>query len=396
MKHYLKKKRVYIEELCESSILFYYLFITMSLIIKEALKDSQVSLNIDTKKIDEAIEKEIAGVETKANEVMNTTATNFGAELIPTNVMTDGLEMIPVYSSLMSFLPGFQGNNMYTSEKKPIVGEADLMTQNTEWTTGTGITTPADNGPMTDSVLISQGQLKTTVSISKRELNYAVERNLEGLIRDRVNKTGARSFDSNILNGDSATAWNVNLDGGTPSGFGYLTVESGIRKVAIADTNVADCGVLDRSDFIKVKGLLDNGYAADLENLLRIMPQNVYDKCLDLDELITKDKSEYDTMRTGKFGRIFWIKVLVLRDFPSECQATGKVSSTPASNTVTSFGLVYTPAVQYGFGQPLEIEREVKAGLWMNLVATAELWATVVYDKAGLWKTVAMWVNVTI
>ena len=44
--------------------------------------------------------------EQKANEVMHTTNTGFGAELIPTNVKLDpALDMLPKYSSLINLLP---------------------------------------------------------------------------------------------------------------------------------------------------------------------------------------------------------------------------------------------------------------------------------------------------
>jgi hypothetical protein len=35
--------------------------------------------------------------------------------------------------------------------------------------------------------------------------------------------------------------------------------------------------------------------------------------------------------------------------------ATGKVHAT-TGNSFGSFGLIYKPAIQYGFGQPLEID----------------------------------------
>jgi len=368
----------------------------MSLKIKEALLKWKEAFNVDTKDLLETIEKEVLSVETKANEVMNTWATAFGAEIIPTNVMQDGLDMIPAYSSLMSELPGFQGNNLPISSEYPIIGEANLMTLNTERTTGTWILTPANNGPLTSKVTITQSPLKTSVSISKRELNYSSVSNLESKIALAINKTAARTFDSDLINGDSETSWNVNLDGWTPSGFSYLGVPSGIRKVAIADSNTATIGTLSEASFISVKKKINNWYAADLQNLLRVMPQNVYDQCLLLDSLITKDKSQFDTFATGKFGKIFWINVAVARDRPALTASNGKVSSTSWNNTLGSFGLVYKPAIQYGFGQELEIEPQKIPWQGMNYIATAEMWAVVVYDKSGLWKTVALGVWVTL
>jgi len=368
----------------------------MSLKIKEALLEWKKAFDVDTKNLQEIIEKETLAINTKANEVMNTWATAFGAELIPTNVMQDGLEMIPAYSSLMAELPWNQGVNLPISAEYPIIGEANLMTQNAERTTGAGITTPANNWPLTSKVVITQWPLKTTVSISKRELNYSSVTDLESKLMMAINKTAARTFDSNLINGDSAVSGNVNLDGGTPSGFAYLGVPAGIRKSAIADSNTTTIGTLTEASFIKVKKLLNNGYASDYQNLLRIMPQNIYDQCLLIDSLITQDKSEFNTFGTGKFGRIFGINVTVARDRPALTASNGKVSSTSGDNTLGSFGLIYKPAVQYGFGQELEIEPEKVPWQGINYIATAEMWSVVVYDKSGLGKTVGLWVWVTL
>jgi len=58
--------------------------------------------------------------------------------------------------------------------------------------------------------------------------------------------------------------------------------------------------------------------------------------------------------------------------------------------------LVYKPAFQYGFGMPLEIAVQNVPGKGVNLIATYEFGMALVYDKAGLGKTAAMGINVTI
>jgi len=141
---------------------------------------------------------------------------------------------------------------------------------------------------------------------------------------------------------------------------------------------------------------LDSGYAADLDNLVWIMPQNVYNKCLLIDSLITRDKSQFDTFRTGKFGQIFGIDVVVARDMPALAQATGKVSNTGGSNTVGQFALVYKPAIQFGYGMPLEIEVQKNPGQGVDLVATFDFGMAIAYDKSGLGKTATLGVNVTL
>ena len=84
-------------------------------------------------------EKDFADVETKANEVVHTSNTGLGKEIIPTNVMSDNLlDLVSNYSKLLSLLPGNHGNDMPISSKVPVIGEAGLFSGNSEWTSGDG------------------------------------------------------------------------------------------------------------------------------------------------------------------------------------------------------------------------------------------------------------------
>lgn len=338
---------------------------------------------------------EVEAMETKANEVMHTTNTGFGKELIPTNVLEDPmLDLVPQYSQLLNLLPGNHGNNMPISAKVPVIGEADLFQWNTEWTTGAwSFITPANHWPHTGEITITQGQYITTVSVSKRELNYAPEQ-LEAIIRERINRAAARTIDAVIINGDTASSWNVN---GTYSATAcYAQNDNGIRKVGIANT-VVNCGALDSADFLSVKNVLDAGYQADLNNLLVIAPVSVYNKALTLSEVITQDKFGPEaTIKAGVLAKIFNMDILVARDFPSATASTGKVSATSGDNTTGSFAVVYKPAVQYGFGQPLEISVYDVPGKWKDIVATFEFGFAIANSVAGLWKTVWLGANITL
>jgi len=153
-------------------------------------------------------------VDTKANEVMNTAIAGFGSELIPTNVYTDPLlDLIPEYSKLLPSLPGNHGNNMAISMKVPIIGEANMFYGNTQRTSGTPVgPDAAANGPATDDLTITQGQFIITVALSRRELAYSPE-NLEAIVRERINRSAARTLDALIMNADDAASNNVNDDG---------------------------------------------------------------------------------------------------------------------------------------------------------------------------------------
>ena len=348
----------------------------------------------------ESIKSEVVE-DTKANEVMHTTNTNFWKELIPTDVLMDPLlDLVPEYSKLLPLLPGNHGSNMPISAKVPVIWEANMFGGNTEWTTGQGwFITPANNGPATDEIVISQGQFITTVSISKRELNYAPE-NLEALIRERINRAAARTIDAVIINGDAETGatGNVNsVDAAPTTWIYYLQNDHWIRELAINNNQTVNVWSLTSGDFLDILSVLGEWYQSDLDNLLFLQPANVYNKSLLLSEVLTMEKFGPDaTIRTGVLAKVFWIDIVTARDRPAKATATGTVSATVSNNTTGSFGLIYKPAVQYGFGQPLEIDVFKVPGKWVDLVATFEFWFGIANNCAWLGNTVAMWVNVTL
>lgn len=334
--------------------------------------------------------------EAKANEVMNTGASNFGQELIPTNVLADPLlDMLGSYSRLLPLLPWNHGNNMAISEKVPVIGEASLFQWNSEWTTGAGGITPANNWPMTDSVVISQWQFITTVSVSDRELTYATDR-LEAIIRERINRSAGETIDAFIINADDTASASGNVNG-TYSGSPYFTQGTdGIRKVGIANTGVS-VGTITAGQYLAVKEVLDERYQGELNNLLFLEPANVYNKTLQLSELITIDKFWPNaTISAGVLAKIWNIDVLVSKHFPALTNTSGLVDWTASNNTKGSFACIYKPAIQYGFGKPLQIE--VGRVLWkgVNIVATFEFGFAIVNNKAGLGKTVGLWINATV
>ena len=351
-------------------------------------------LVLEAKKVAWIEVKEEVVEETKANEVMNTGASNFWTELIPTNVVADPLlDMLGNYSKLLPLLPWNHGNNMAISENVPIIGEASMFSANTEWTTGAWTLTPANQWPATDKVVISQWQYILTVDVSDRELTYATDR-LESIIRERINASASRTIDAVIINGDDASSNNINW---TYDATAYYTQGNWLRKVGISNTAVSVWTITSAS-YLAVKGVLDARYQAELNDLLFIEPGNVYDKSMLLSEVITIDKFWPNaTISSGVLAKIFNIDILVARDFPALTTTTWVVDwTTTSNNTKGSFLCVYKPAVQYWFGKPLQIE--VGRVLWkgIKIVATMEFWFAIVNSKASLGKTVWMWVNATV
>jgi hypothetical protein len=134
-----------------------------------------------------------------------------------------------------------------------------------------------------------------------------------------------------------------------------------------------------------------------LNNLLYIMPANVYNKALALSEVITMDKFWPNaTIVQGVLAKAFGIDILVARDFPALTNTSGLVDATSTNNTKGSFAIVYRPAVQYWFGQPLKLYLQEKPGHGYEITATMDFGFAIINGVAWLGNTVGMWVNVTV
>lgn len=209
--------------------------------------------------------------------------------------------------------------------------------------------------------------------------------------------SAAKTIDKFVVNADSAASGNVNKDGGTPaSTMYYMQGDNGLRKTAIADTNTVDVTTLANTSFTAMFSKVDDRYTSELQNLLWIMPRNVYNKALLLTDVVSMEKyGQAATINTGRLGQIFGVDILTTPAIPSLALATGKVH-TSSGNTLGQMLLVYKPAVQYGFGQPLEIQIQPVPGKGALMYATFEFGFGIVYDKAGLGKTIALGRNVTV
>lgn len=343
--------------------------------------------------------EEIDGYMKNANEIMHTGNTGAGKELVPLNVLSQEIiNMIPKYSTFLDALPGFHGTNMPISQKVAVIGEVGFFEGNTEQTTGAlGPSPQATHKLATGEVTINQGMFIARVSVSKRELNYAIT-DLEALIKERLASSAARTVEALILNADSANAGatgNVNLDDGTPSSTAYYMQQAnGIRRAALAAA--VNAGTLDMGDFISLMNILGDLYG-DGSQALWITNRRTYNKALGLADFADASKRGEATTISGKaVTNVFGADMFIARDNPLT-EADGKVSGTPSNNTLGSIHLLHKAAVQYGYGQPLEIEVVKVPGKGVDIVATFEFGFAIAQQLAGQAdSSVASAINITV
>jgi len=370
----------------------------MDLSLPELLEKNGVKLSWDS----DAPKQENATVdyEKNADEVVHTTQTGFGKELVPLNVlMQQVLDMVPQYSQLLPLLPGDHGRDMPISAKVPVVGETGFFKGNTEWTTGAGTIAQGNSKLATAEVAITQGQFIQSVDVSKRQLNYSVA-DVEQWLRVRIAQSIARTIDGVIINGDTTAGatGNVNLDDSTPpTGSYYLQQANGIRRTAIAGTGTTvDVGTFDFADLLSLLNVVGD-FASTPSDLLWFFNRSTYNKALGISEFLDASKNgERSTVFTGSLTNILGADLITCRDVP-KTEADGKVSVTGTNNTKGQLGLLYRPSVQYGYGQAPEIDVVKVPGKGISVIATFEFGFGIAQKLAGQTdSSVALGINVTL
>jgi len=350
-----------------------------------------IKWNVDEKEIADLEAKNVEK-QTKADEVYHTTNTNYGEELIPTNVVMDPvLDMVYKTNDLLIKLPGNHWTNMPISAEVPVIGEATLMRGNTEYTTGDLVSTASKDWPATDKVTVKQAPFIAEYFISDRELTYSVW-NLENIARKRLATSANRTINAYLLNADTATSGNVNTSATPASTLYYMQGDNGIRKVGIANTAI-DLSTLSDGDFLTMINGVGH-YASQIEDLLFLSPYNVSTKAMGLDSVKTIDKFGNEaTIKTGVFSKIYGIENMIMRDFPALSLATGKVHES-TGNDYGSLALIYKPAIQYGFGKTPEYGVQRIVGKWTVIICAMEFGFGIANESAWLDKTIALWVNI--
>ena len=356
--------------------------------------DAKESAKTDANAIDKVYEAlGLIGKMTNANEAMQTTLTDYGEELVPDDVLRDELIDISVESApLLSFLPGDHGKGLGKSESRPVAGRAPFMEGNPEWD-GSNTTIPAGNKKVqTGQVTINQKSLILNIPISKSLLNYSVV-DLESLLRQKATASAAKTITSAILNADSSTGatGNVNSDdqlAATTLGSVYdhrMWFDGGLRKLAIAGAaaSSASIGTFARSSFNTLEILQGDLFGNDS---LWILDQYVYNKWTALDDFSDASKrGEASTINGNAIGNVDGADVFkTTGELWGKAAADGKKDgATPANNTKGQLGLLYAPAVQYGFGQDFELDVVKIPGKGLCMIVTLDFGFTIMDQIAG-------------
>ena len=311
----------------------------------------------------------------KANELMATNLTNQGAEWVELFYDTDLWERAREETMLFNALVA-KGMRV-----KDVPFGASGMNIKLETGSGTVYTTPEANSTSVtgDPEVVVNPSIMTTDEVTQSLKRHTIAQivsyqlqeqsviNVAQTLNQDMQLALAEALESALLNGDTATAanTNINLIDGTPtSGIAsplYLAW-NGLRKnPLVTNTTYAldDAGsALAAVDYERVRVLFPNAIRTRKSNLLFVVDTSVESKTLRLPEFFTYGAAGPDnTLNIGGVSRVFGIDIYV-SGFLGLTNGDGKISATAGNNVKGQIIGVYAPYWQYGRQVQITIEEE--------------------------------------
>ncbi len=345
--------------------------------LAKALSDHMKHEGLSEKQYDyeqsvgESLRKQAAlGLTTKANEVMNTGATGYGAELVPGSVLsTDFLDLVPQYSPLLAVMRGYHGRNLNKTHKVPVVGRLPEHAVGSEWSTGAGsslLLKQGNNRQPTDAVTIEQRKYDFTIDYSIELERFGVV-DIKSIIERKMAQSASETFEGAIIRADSTdtATGNINRDDADPdslvSSLGYTPYwyggDNGLIKQCYTDTSTYDIGAtISLSDFVNIMAKL-GAYANPLD-CVWVFESTTYLKALTISEFVdASTNGQSSTATTGAITNILGSDVFISR-YLTKSDADGKYTSTsPATNNTKGTALYFhRDAVQYGYNGQYSLE----------------------------------------
>lgn len=286
--------------------------------------------------------------------VQDTVTTGQGTELVPDTVLQDSIiDIIPKYSTFLSVLKGFHGTNMDKQVTRPVIGDVGFFNMVPENTAG--FTTPpaATNTLATADVTITQRKFNAVVDITDelRKFNVLGEAQFQQLVERKISAAMARTIESAIINGDTATGAgaNINNDTAALAATDYRLSGNGLRKTALGDGDTVDVGAQTFGDWVSLASKLgDNGNSSD--DCLWLADRATYLKALDVTEFKSANiNGRSSTIYSGSIDNVLGSDLITPRDL-YKSKADGVISATAASNTTGNILYFRNEAVQYGYG----------------------------------------------
>lgn len=304
-----------------------------------------------------ASEVKMAMFETKSNELVHTTNSGYGLELMPGTVqMTDFLDLAPTMSDILPQFKGYHGRNLDKVASVSCIGELGLHNVEAESTDDTLTAVNASSGKLpTDKVTITQKKAVFRVTITDEMVRFVNIVDVVALMQRKLAESSARTTVNAIINGDTVLTanTNINLIDGTPAGTEPYMIGNGLRKAAFSESTASDGGTLAFADFLTLMNAVGENVSGDMMWLFGTYSHNL---ALAIDEF----KNQYvngagSTVISGKVPSFLGHDVFTNR-YLTKANTVGKISATPGNNTKGQILFLDKYAAQWGYNGEYSIE----------------------------------------
>lgn len=306
-------------------------------------------------------------IKTNANEVMNTWATGFGKEWVEQSVLVpEILDRVKNSKSLLSFATtGFPDANDIIFPVKWKRTRMVVLAENTDQPQNKTLTAPQIKRLSTPTITIHSKELIITVYVSDKLMRQSVME-LANYVLDEIYVAYENSAHQMILNGDTATANNTNIniiDGNVanlPDGAkSDLLAFDGARKVAIA--NSATVNALANLDLSVIREARAKMWIKGLnpQDLKLVVSEWTYFALLGLTQVETIEKfGPNATVKDGVISSLDWVEIIP-REELGLTMANGTISATEENNVYDQAVLIHAPSILFGntYGLSLEESR---------------------------------------
>jgi HK97 family phage prohead protease len=249
------------------------------------------------------------------------------------------------------------------------------------------------------------GRVTATLAYTKLASSFTVRlgdsspADIAGQVAYQMREVALETIENLIMNGDTATAANTNInriDSTVPTGLQspYYIGLNGLRKFGLV-TNTAQSanagGTISSDTFKQALGLLPSKLRADKTRLVYILSAGAEQAALGIPEILTRDVSAFATLEGGEIVRMWGIDTLTT-GFILPTNTAGKISVTAANNTRGTIILAYPRYWGLGFQRAfnLEVVRDPMSdtntyigGFNMSLVSRSNDALSIIYNTAS-------------
>ena len=340
---------------------FYHGIATKALKNKNEKEANEVLANLleDNTTVDDILEMNFSQfVESNANDIMGTAETGFWKEFIEDDVLIGQLlERVEVSKNLLS---KFNFKKMLNGTQSVPVRGKKIRMRLTQESTDTSWSTAKRRRVPTGKMTITATELVVTIPYSDTFAEDSVV-NAVTYIMDALYESFENSLTEMLINGDTATGANVNIniiDWNTSALWedDILAVDW-VRKIALSKAVITEVGVLADTDINAWKAKMGTKWI-NPEDIILAVELNTYFKLNSLWVIKTRDLFwDAATIVNGNLERIYGMEI-----FPSEELALslddGTISATAASNIYWNILWIHVPSVEIHFRRVFTVESD--------------------------------------